>query len=127
MSDTMALGTETGSLVNHLMSGSRQPEPEIGMGATILLWTDRHACTICEIVRFKSGDRTGQVREVHVKRDKVTRTDSLGMTDSGQEYAYEIDPFATPQVFRVNGRGELRGRYGRLSIGHRNEYRDFSF
>lgn len=38
----MKLGTQTGSTTNYLMSGVKgQPAPEIGMGVTLLHWTDR--------------------------------------------------------------------------------------
>lgn len=38
---TMKLGTQTGSLINHIMSTAKARTPEIGEGATILAWTDR--------------------------------------------------------------------------------------
>ena len=48
----MKLGTQTGSLTNHIYSRAviGQPNPEIGMGATVLCWTDRHAATITAIL-----------------------------------------------------------------------------
>lgn len=39
----MKLGSETGSLVNHLMSTSSNDEPNIGTPATLLSWSDRAA------------------------------------------------------------------------------------
>ena len=44
----MNLGTETGSVMNHLMSRMvrGEPAPRVGMGATLLSWTDRHAATV---------------------------------------------------------------------------------
>jgi hypothetical protein len=33
---TQKLGTQTGSLVNHLYSGTAAPVPVVGMGATVL-------------------------------------------------------------------------------------------
>ena len=45
----LRLGTETGSLVNHVWSRTRPVGPEDvceGMGATFLSWTDRHAATV---------------------------------------------------------------------------------
>mgnify|MGYP001576962564 CR=1 FL=1 len=45
MSKALRAGTQTGSLINHLMSGSKGAEPEVGMGATILGWSDRHPAT----------------------------------------------------------------------------------
>lgn len=115
---------QTASLVNSLYAQTRNPAPEVGMGATICCWTDRHACTVVEV------SRNGRV--VTVQRDKATRTDSYGMSDC-QSYTYEADPSAPAQVFtlRRNGRFVAEGcgmKDGNvLSLGHRNEYHDYSF
>ena len=60
-------GTDTGSLVNHVMSCGKSPAPEEGMGCTFLSWTDRHAGT----VRLVSPDG----KRVWVSQDKETRVD----------------------------------------------------
>lgn len=126
MSTTIAprqiAGTETGSLMNHLFSGARMAAPEVGMGATILMWTDRHAATIREV--SKSGKRVGIVRDV------ATRIDKDGMSDA-QEYAF------TPggggiiyYTLRKNGAWVRQGdsiKGERLAIGARSEFHDFSF
>ena len=62
----MKAGTQTGSLVNHLMSQDTPIAPEIGMGATILSWTDRNAGTIVKITP----------KQIHVQEDNAERTDS---------------------------------------------------
>ena len=115
-------GTETGSLMNHIISGCRMSAPETGMGATILGWTDRRACTITEV--SKSGKRVGIVEDI------ATRVDENGMSDS-QEYSFERGT-GSPTFFtlRKNGawvrQGEsIRGQ--RLAIGKRDHYYDFSF
>lgn len=115
---TLKLGTETGSLQNHLMSGSpREPTPVAGMGATILRWTDRHAATIIKVTPA----------QVHVRRDKATRIDRNGMSES-QDYDYECDPTAAIQIFRRTKRGwRQAGGGGALRIGDRDEYHDYSF
>lgn len=117
--------THTGSLINLVSGDARYPQPEVGMGATILMWTDRHAATVTKV----SASR----KQVTVQEDKATRTDNLGMTDSGQEYTFEPNPDAPERVYtlRKNGawvrQGEpLRGGQ-RLAIGHRDHYYDFSF
>ena len=38
-----------GSLNNLLYSRSASPEPEVGMGATEICWTDRHPYTIISV------------------------------------------------------------------------------
>lgn len=112
----MKAGTETGSLMNHVMSRLATPTPEVGMGATILMWTDRHAATIVKVTPT----------QVHVQQDKATRVDKNGMSDS-QDYTYEPNPEAPIQVFRKTKRG-WRDRSGQgLGIGYRCEYYDFSF
>lgn len=117
--------TNTGSLINHLAGNSRYPQPEPGMGATILMWTDRHAATIVAV--SPSG------KQVTIQEDKATRTDNLGMTDSGQNYTYEPNPNAPHRVYtlRKNGAWVLKGDPinggQRIAIGHRDHYYDYSF
>lgn len=95
----MQLGTQTASLMNHLMSRSTNgaPEPEVGMGATILGWTDRHAATVI------SWD--GKI--LRVQRDKATRIDTLGMTDA-QGYEYERDPEGCVYDYKRDRSGKWR-------------------
>lgn len=116
----LKLGSETGSLVSHVMSGSEPARPEVGMGATILRWSDRHAATIVGV--SKSG------KTVQVQRDHAKRIDKLGMTDSGQQYEFSRNPDAPIYAYRLGKRG-WRGKGGSpgLLIGHRDEYYDFSF
>lgn len=112
----MKLGTQTASMTNYLMSGTNgQPTPEVGMGATILMWTDRHAATIVKVTRT----------QIHVKQDHAKRTDTRGMSES-QEYEYTPNPNAPTIVFRKTKRG-YRSQAGSLRIGDRNEYHDYSF
>lgn len=120
--NSMRLGTETGSLMNHVMGSTPATKPEPGMGATLLYWTDRHAATIVGV--SKSG------RVVGVQRDKATRIDSNGMSDM-QDYSYERDATATVQWFSLRKNGsyvEVGTKSGtRLGINYRREYYDHSF
>lgn len=130
----MKLGTETNSLINHLHSRmvEGQPEPQIGMGATILSWSDRYAATVT------AWDVKKMI--VTIRRDTATRIDKNGMSES-QEWTYEPDPNGTLYTFRQDkrsgawnevafkpetGRWSKTGGYG-LRIGVRNEFFDFSF
>lgn len=117
----------TGSLVNHLMSTPSPVVPAVGMGVTELCWTDRHAYTIVEVVNAKT---------IIVQRDKVTRTDSNGMSEC-QDYSYEQDPEGgkTTITLRITKRYP-QGRWVRKGdsvkgnawhIGSRREYHDYSF
>jgi hypothetical protein len=127
----MRPGIETGSAINHLYSRQTKgaPEPKIGMGATILRWTDRQAGTIIAV----EGD------VVHVQHDKATRTDQNGMSDC-QDWSCEPDPGGAVETFRQDGEGgydavrwnpetkrwNKSGRGG-LIVGKRDHYHDFSF
>lgn len=115
---SLQLGRETGSVTNYLLSGTDgEPTPKVGMGATILMWTDRHAATIVKVTRT----------QVHVQRDKATRTDANGMSES-QSYSYEVNPAAEIEVFRKTKRGWRKSGGGAaLRIGDRHSYHDYSF
>src|SRR5262245_23731157 len=132
----MKLGTQTGSLTNHILSRAviGQPEPAVGMGATVLSWTDRHAATITAV------NRTWYKRiQIEVQEDRAFRTDGNGMSES-QSYTYMRDPVGAKHTFRRLDNGSWQeiafnqktkrwaktGGQG-LRIGEREEYRDFSF
>mgnify|MGYP001567304673 CR=1 FL=1 len=100
------------------------PAPLVGMGATILFWTDRKAATIVAV----SADG----KRVSVQEDRATRTDKNGMSEA-QAYAYEPNLEATILVFtlRKNGRYIQQGAAMTsglcLGIGFRDAYHDYSF
>ncbi len=110
----MKLGTETGSLINHLMAGGVQPK--IGMGATILQWTDRTAGTIVKITPT----------QIHVQEDNAVRIDNNGRSES-QTYSYSPNPHGTIHIFRKTKRGYRNKAGNALIIGERREYYDYSF
>lgn len=114
----MKLGTQTGSLINHIMAGETSPAPKVGDGATELCWTDRHPYTI---VAISASGKT-----VTVRRDVAKRIDSNGMSES-QEYEYSRDPNGSLVKLRQgkDGAWKHKGRYFRL--GEREEYYDHSF
>ncbi len=93
-------------------------QPEVGMGCTIQMYSDRHAATI---VRVSSSGKT-----VWVQQDIATRTDDNGMSES-QQYTYAPNPSAAVQRFYFNKDGQWKGDIGFLNIGIRNEYHDYSF
>jgi phage gp45-like len=113
-----------GSLQNLMMSGNTATTPEVGMGATILLYTDRHAATVVKV--SASG------KEVTVQRDKATRRDGNGMSDA-QSYDFTPDPTAAEEVYtlRKNGawvrKGQSLSSGTKLRLGSRSEYYDYSF
>lgn len=114
-----------GSLQNTLAANAADAiTPVVGMGATILWWTDRQAGTIIEV--SSSG------KSITVQEDNAKRTDDLGMSDcQTYEYTPNTDGSTTVFTLRSNGRfvrkGESMKGGQRVSIGVRAQYHDFSF
>lgn len=121
------------SLVNSVYAASTrgQPEPTVGMGATILGGSDRHAATIVEVKKL------GKYPAVVVQRDTARRTDNNGMSED-QDYAYTPNPEAPRKTYRFrNERWEAvyqdretkrwrAEKYDSLVIGFRREFYNFS-
>ena len=128
----MRLGSQTGSVMNHLYSRMTvgEPLPFVGMGVTMLSWTDRHAGTIVEVNTKKNY--------IVVTDDDCKRIDSNGMSEC-QAYEYTTNPDGYKRYFRKDKKGEWRSMrfnennrlvYSRgmgLRIGKREKYHDFSF
>lgn len=111
------------SIVNQTSARTAPDVPEVGMGATELLASDRHAGTIIAI----SHDG----RQLTFQRDTAKRTDSNGMSDA-QSYEYTPSPRSQKRAYtrRKNGQWCLKGtEMGRavLAVGYRREYHDYSF
>lgn len=110
----------TNNVISMIMEGSNL-KPEIGMGCTLLYFTDRYAATIINV--SKSG------KAVTVQEDKAIRTDKNGMSDS-QSYRYERNPKGRTYSFslRKDGTWKMRkSNHPTLHIGSRNHYHDYSF
>lgn len=117
----MTAGTETGSLINHVLSGANGGvTPTIGMGATVLCWSDRHAGTVVKVTRCT----------LVVQEDTATRTDTNGRSEV-QAYDYARNPDGRLWKFRLTKRGwraEGSGGQGNgLLLGDRRKYHDYSF
>lgn len=112
----MNLGSETGSLVNYILAKTGK-QPEVGMGATILSWTDRHPATIVKVTKT----------QVHVQEDLAKRIDDRGYYTEDQDYEYVPNPEAYIQVFRFTKKGLKNKNGNHLSIGRREKYVDPSF
>lgn len=112
----------TNSLVNNIMGNAKNPAPAIGMGATILGYTDRYPVTVIAV----AGKR------ITVQRDACKRTDSNGMSDA-QSYEFAPDPSGVTEDFslRRNGAwvsvGDSIHGGTRILLGHRSAYYDYSF
>lgn len=135
----MKLGTQTASLINHLQSRATigQPEPTVGMGATLLGWTDRYAGTIVEVLPNKNGSVI-----VKVQHDNVKLVSGSAMSEN-QTWEYERNPQGSIECFRrgpdANGAWDRvqfnteTKRWNKLDsgkglvIGRRDYYRDPCF
>lgn len=131
----MKLGSETGSVINHLFSRAvvGQPEPEVGMAATRLGWSDRYAATIVEV--FQHGKHTF----VAVQHD-IAKVVAGSTQDGSAKYEYSRNPSAHKHIYRRENDGvwtpvfkdEDTKRWRKtcgagLRIGEREEYRDPHF
>ena len=113
-----------GSLQNRIAEKSKMPAPVVGMGATELCYSDRHAY---EIIEVKDD------RHITVRRYDVRRVDHNGMCDL-QSYVFTSNENNnTCELFRTIN-GEWRERYGarklgstRWAVGYASEYYDYSF
>lgn len=97
---------------------ARRAAPAIGYGATVCGANDRHGATV--VGKTPSG------RTVFVQRDKATRTDDNGMSQS-QEYTHARDTSADRERFDRQSNGSYKSkRTGAvLWIGERHTYHCF--
>jgi hypothetical protein len=94
LTQTSVAGSTTGSLTNYLM-GNNSSVPEIGKGATVLHWTDRHAYEVISV----SKDR----KKCTIQRYAPERTDNNGMSES-QTYDYKkLTDYTIDLVYRRGG------------------------
>ena len=111
-----------GNLINRVMDATKQPTPEVGMGATETMWSDRNAGTITRVVSTTT---------IEWAEDMVERTDKNGESES-QDYTYRrgYGPVTT-FTLRKNGRWVQKGEEMRtgsgLILGTRDQYRDPNF
>lgn len=132
----MKLGTQTGSVINHLHSRAviGQPDPKPGMGCTILKWSDRDAATIRNVFNIRD------MRAVQVTCDRAKVVDG-SEHDGSAAYEFETTPDGTLLTFAFNGHAWIQyvvnpetkrwnkvpGGGKGLRIGDRDHYRDPSF
>lgn len=111
-----------GNLANRIAETAKPQEPTVGMGATILLYSDRTACTIIRVEK----------KFIRVQEDTSKRVDNNGMSES-QDYEYSPNPTGQIKEYskRKNGAyvkvGEPMHNGTVLRIGVRDSYYDFGF
>ena len=112
-----------GSLINRLDEACRNPEPEVGMGATEYCYSDRHAYTIIEITKTKNG----KASQILVQKDDAKRTDNYGMSDA-QSYEYIQNHDNRTAILKLDKKGHWKEQAGNtFGLGHRDEHYDYSF
>ena len=127
----MKLGKHTGSLVNHIYSRAKSPTPEIGMGATLLSWSDRHPATVIDVFTH------GKFTYVAVQDDDAKRIDTNGISES-QDYEYTRNPNGAIRYFRLKNdtwesvyidpdTNRFKKGCGSICFGLREKYYDYSF
>jgi hypothetical protein len=110
----LKLGTGISNLHSFYMQTPNK-EASVGMPATVLLWSDRYACTVIKVTPC----------QVHVQRDKAVRCDPNGECES-QDYRYEADPKGPIYIFRKGKKGWQAKGMG-LCLGVKDEYFDYGF
>lgn len=130
----MKLGTESGSLVNTVMSGHvGGPVPTVGMPCTILMWSDRVGGTV---VWVSASGKTIRVREeTPIWASKWAGSGHLEPTTTFEPIAPIISggrgaglKMAGARTFRLTKHGWRAPHRGPgLHLGHRESYRDPHF
>jgi hypothetical protein len=97
------------------------------------MWSDRAPVTIVKVIKFASGARKGQVREIHVTPDTYEIVSGSSHDGSAQ---YEITPtdpktydrkLLRVAIYRPTAKGWKSPSGNSLSIGVRDVYYDPSF
>ena len=135
----MNIGTQTNSLINNIYSRMTvgAPAPTVGMAATTLSWTDRHAATVTKVTELKSKV---WAYEIHIIEDKPTVV-SGSVHDGSAVYSFEPNPYGYVDMYRMDRktgkwvRGYINGatgkfkqfRNGGLILGMRDHHYDPHF
>lgn len=135
----MQIGTQTNSLVNHLYARATvgQPKPVVGMGATLLDWTDRRPATITSVMEI-GGSKVWRWEVLVTEDDYQVIKGSAH--DGSAEYSFTTNTERQSQMFRFNKKADkwvsgymskATGRFcagpGCIRIGSREKYVDPTF
>jgi hypothetical protein len=102
-----------GNLINRVIEDSASPAPAVGMGATILWWSDRTPATVTKV--SPSG------KTVTLTEDRITGWEN--------HYGTSFAPNPNGRVFvaRKNRYGRWKTAGNGVTLGSRAAYRDPSF
>lgn len=106
--------------------------PEVGMGATVMFFSDREAGTIIDVKPYKGGPNKGQPKEIVFQYDhwKVV-SGSAG--DGSAVYEYERNPNGRTETFTFSKKrqrwveAKTGGRGVWLALGVRSQHYDPHF
>ncbi len=109
-----------GTLTAAIYDQTRSLKPEIGMGVTEVMYSDRHPYTVTQILSDK---------RIMVRADKATRIDKRGFCED-QDYQYKPDPQSPEIALFLNKFGKWKrlgdAKGSTYLIGRREEYYDFT-
>lgn len=106
-----------GNITNRIMEMNATSEITVGMGATITMFSDRHACTVIAFTH----------NTVNVQMDHATRIDKNGISDC-QKYEYSANSNGVVATFKKSKKGVYKSiGYSGLVLGTRQHYHDFGF
>lgn len=115
------MSNHTNNFFSNVMLQSAQPEPKVGDGATICLWSDRVACTVIAVNRTPKG----RIRSVVIRRDTAIRVDNNGRSDA-QEWRYEPNPFGQTDTIKFRNGKPCKNAL-KVAWGVRQHFYDYSF
>jgi hypothetical protein len=105
-----------GSVINRIEEHVLSPKPEVGMGATIFLWSDRHAATVTKV--SPSG------KTIELTEDDVTKWEKW---PSGYGIEFTANPNGRKYEARLTKNGTWKSAGNGVALGRRAAYRDPSF
>jgi len=124
----LKLGTETGSLINHVMSRmTAGPDPVAGDPATVLHWSDRDPATV---VHWYAKSQVVELRGDKAKCIDFYKQDyEFERSDTGPTYHFKREKNGSwVQVYLNNATGRwIKCKGSGLVLGRREKYRDPSF
>lgn len=103
-----------GSLENRILENSKSKDIEVGMGATVYMYSDRLACTVIEII--------SKCKAV-IQRDKAICVG--GSFSNKWELERDVDGVKF-EIYCRNGIWKCKDSKEKVVIGKRDEYYDYS-
>jgi hypothetical protein len=117
-----------GNAINRIIETARPPEPEVGMLATLLAYSDRTPAKVKRILKYTPDGRATQVELVRLVY-RITGMEGYGtVTEPHEEHGTEIATLSvrrdgTAAWFTRGGRTNGNG----VSFGKAEVYHDRSF